>query len=516
MKIHVKLMLILLTVLILAIGLAQAWQVQKTTKLTQNLTDHYMALWGNKEKQNALNILRSAKEFSADSLERGEMRKFKLVLERHRNVDGVQELSLFGRQDKIVYSSEPSALERTLPVDIKKKLTAIQDDFLFIKGDENYAFYQPLPVTRDCIRCHDSWHQDEISGVLMLRYSTKELLQAKNDSLAMLGRIKKSIFNLSLVLLLLVIGLVSSTLHFVVKRIIITPLGKGVAFAQRIAEGDLTTNLDIENRDEIGHLCQAMDNMNKTMNQVIGKGVHASHEIAAAVEEEAATIQDISTSLEQMTELTQKNSSSAQNAQTFSQEITEVSNRAASSMQAVNTSMEEISGTSEAMTNIISTIEEIAFQTNLLALNAAVEAARAGDAGKGFAIVAEEVRNLAQRSGKAAKENAILVDSTRQRISSTTDLVKTADQVFVEMQENLVKVSSLVEEISVSSQEQAHGIDSVNSSIHQLSSGISTTATNAKEMADSLAMFKTKDEEDRPSRMGPRMDHLLPMSSRKA
>jgi len=145
--------------------------------------------------------------------------------------------------------------------------------------------------------------------------------------------------------------------------------------------------------------------------------------------------------------------------------------------------MEELKAASDDISKIIKTIDEIAFQTNILALNAAVEAARAGEAGMGFAVVAEEVRNLAQRSAQAAKETAGKIEST---IAKTTQGVELNSKVAITLSEIVAKsrqLNELVTEVAGASREQSQGITQVTGAVAQMDKVVQNNAASAEESA---------------------------------
>jgi methyl-accepting chemotaxis protein len=166
-----------------------------------------------------------------------------------------------------------------------------------------------------------------------------------------------------------------------------------------------------------------------------------------------------------------------------------------SSMTELTISMQEISKASDETQKVVKTIDEIAFQTNLLALNAAVEAARAGEAGAGFAVVAEEVRNLALRSADAAKNTAVQIEGTVKKIKSGSELVARTNDAFGKVAESSSKVGELVAEISAASNEQAQGIEQVNTAIVEMDKVVQTNSVNAEESASASEELSAQAEE---------------------
>ena len=233
-------------------------------------------------------------------------------------------------------------------------------------------------------------------------------------------------------------------------------------------------------------LTNVSDQMSNSADQVVsasGQVSSASQSLAEGTSEQAASIEETSSSLEEMSSMTKQNAHNAGQADTLMKEADSVVAKANETMSELTTSMEDISKASEETSKIIKTIDEIAFQTNLLALNAAVEAARAGEAGAGFAVVADEVRNLAMRAADAAKNTASMIESTIKKVKDGSDLVTRTNQAFCNVSESTSKVGELVAEITAASNEQALGIDQVNTAVAEMDKVVQQNAANAEESA---------------------------------
>jgi methyl-accepting chemotaxis protein len=299
---------------------------------------------------------------------------------------------------------------------------------------------------------------------------------------------------ISAALISLVLGVI---LSIVIARGFAVPLGQAVSVLERVADGDLTVTLDVFTKDEVGQMAQALnravEKLNSTLQEVAESAANAStssQELAAAAEsiasgaqEQAASLEETSASLEEITAAVRQ---SADNANQASQLASSSKDSALQGQEVVShaiTAMAEINSASAKISDIISTIDEIAFQTNLLAVNAAVEAARAGDEGRGFAVVASEVRSLAQRSAVAAKEIKVLIQDSLRKVDAGSGLVNRSGETLQGIVGSVKRVTDIVGEIAAASGEQSTGIEQVNTAMTQMDQVTQSNSAQTEELS---------------------------------
>ncbi|MBN1512427.1 MAG: methyl-accepting chemotaxis protein, partial [Phycisphaerae bacterium] len=194
----------------------------------------------------------------------------------------------------------------------------------------------------------------------------------------------------------------------------------------------------------------------------------SSQQLAAGASEQASSLEETSSALEEMAAMTRTNAENARQANGLSDQAAKAAKDGDQTMATLNQVMQGINESSDKVSKIIKVIEEISFQTNLLALNAAVEAARAGEHGKGFAVVADEVRNLAQRAADAARETTSLIEESVNRSREGTQVADDVTKALGGIVADVTKVSELISNITQASQEQAQGVDQVNTAVSQM------------------------------------------------
>lgn len=209
----------------------------------------------------------------------------------------------------------------------------------------------------------------------------------------------------------------------------------------------------------------------------------ASQTLAEGASDQAASLEETSSSLEEMASRIKGNAESSQKANDLAKQARTSAERGVQGMQEMSVAMAAIQASSDDIAKIIKTIDEIAFQTNILALNAAVEAARAGESGMGFAVVAEEVRGLAQRSARAAKETSAKIEAALQRTSQGTALSGKVAEALQAIVVDARQVDELAAEVAAASLEQSQGIAQINLAVSQIDKVTQSNAASAEESA---------------------------------
>ncbi|WP_246026410.1 methyl-accepting chemotaxis protein [Oleiharenicola lentus] len=324
------------------------------------------------------------------------------------------------------------------------------------------VFARPIKLSQDCLACHgdpansptkdgkdilgftmENWKTGEVHGAFVLTTSLDRV-----DAIARASMLRTVGWVLPLAV---VVGLTFTLFN---RRVIVKPL-----------------------RDSISHIERASTETSAASRQINA----ASHQLASGASEQAASLEETSASLEELASMTKRNADHAREARTTAGQARVTADTGSTRMHQMETAMHSIEAANQEITKILKTIDEIAFQTNILALNAAVEAARAGEHGAGFAVVAEEVRALAQRSASAAKETATKIEDCVQKSQHGVQISTEAAHSFEEILGHVRTLERLVGEIATASEEQSQGVAQINTAVAQMDKVTQLNASSAEE-----------------------------------
>lgn len=303
--------------------------------------------------------------------------------------------------------------------------------------------------------------------------------------------------------------LFSILVSVLITRSITKPLKRGIELAETIARGDFTLRADITQKDELGDLIASLNNSASGLEKMIGSVISSSKNLIDAVEEiaqgnqnlsqrtaeQASSLEEIASTIEETMSAASQNSENANKAQNVSETSFRLASDGGTLVNDAVTSINEINNASKRIEEIINVINEISFQTNLLALNASVEAARAGEQGRGFAVVAGEVRNLAQRSGNAAKEIGNLIQNSVEIIEIGTEKANKSGSALKEIIQHVNEVNNVIQEIAAASSEQRQGITQINSAVTELDSMTQHNASLVEETASASEEISNQSQE---------------------
>jgi aerotaxis receptor len=237
----------------------------------------------------------------------------------------------------------------------------------------------------------------------------------------------------------------------------------------------------------VGDVRSQIDHFSQTSSEI----AEGATNLSDRTESQASSLEETAASLGELSDAVREAASTVERIDQQSKQSNAAASASAQAVQRVDNAMQAIAQSSQRMTDIISTIEGIAFQTNLLALNAAVEAARAGEQGRGFAVVATEVRALAGRSASAAREIRALIAQSGQQITEGTQQMHSAGETVHHVARSVQEVGTLIAQFDHATHTQAQGIAQINEAVRHVDDMTQQNAALAEQSAAAAAGLKS-------------------------
>ncbi len=359
---------------------------------------------------------------------------------------------------------------------------------------ESILLGEGLKVARDL--------QDKLQAMLAANEKAARETSEKNTALAN----RATVIMIATILIAMAVAIL---LGFSISLSIKRPVEKAMQFSRMISQGDFTGRIDLDQKDELGQLGASLNKAADSLEDLVANLVTASQNLAQAVEqissgnqnlsqrtsEQASSLEEVASTIEEATANIKQNAENAIEANKLAGNSTKLAEDGGRITDEAVASINEINLASKKIGEITAVINEISFQTNLLALNAAVEAARAGEQGRGFAVVASEIRNLAQRSGNAAKEIADMIKDTVEKVANGTLLVNNSGESLKEIIKGVRDLNRFITEIAAASDEQMRGMDQINVAISEMDTMTQQNAALVEETASASEEMSNQAQE---------------------
>lgn len=464
MKLHSRLLLTALAA-VAVVGVPAQWIQQRRTAgllselTTQNLAREESVQW------NWIKALHHAvNDLLMSAMAVGDMESFAKIIDDQKKVNGLEELALYDATGKLRYAMDPKRIGSFLDPQLAA-LCRTNTSGIERRTEHAFEIHLPVVMAKECLQCHQEFSEGAHGGLLTFRFSDNSLRNASQQWVAFASSIQSTSQTNSILSLGALCVLLGACLAIAIRRQVARPLNQVV---QSLIAGS--------------------ESVHSTSRVITSE----STSLAAQASTQAASLDNAHLTLNRITSLTQRNAESTLSAKNAAGEARTCADVGNSKISQLLDAMQAIRQSSEDITKILKEIHEIAFQTNILALNAAVEAARAGDAGAGFAVVAEEVRSLAQRCASAARETEEKIQQSVAKSRQGLDFSQLVAQNFQDIQTKIARLDQIVADIASASEDQRTGMAEVQAVVTQLDQVAQENAEGAQKSAEAAVNLSTQ------------------------
>jgi methyl-accepting chemotaxis protein len=549
MGIQKRVAITLILALLAIFGLSGVFTTWHSASQLQTIEQGAGAALKNGAISQAKSVFSSLQLGTRGAMVAGDMDQFGALVKDLGQMPHVEQLGLTDAKGKIVATSQEAAMGKPLDGAGFNAASASTSDTSEVLQEEGIVLVtHAVHFEPKCFDCHAGAKNGDLAGVFYVRYKLDELASSLKTMEELRSASTRSSIIAGILIGLVGLGVAGYLVFFLLGKLVKVPLVRLNHMIGELRSGHVDGRVDLVQDDEMGEMAATMNSfadnlrdevveplgrlasgdltfsvepvdekdalrgalkrlgidLNRIMGDIRDSGdqiaansgqvASASQSLAQGASEAAASLQNITFSVAKMDERARSSATDAIAANKLAHQARSSAEKGNQQMVTMVQAMAEINTSSTNISRIIRTIDEIAFQTNLLALNAAVEAARAGEHGKGFAVVAEEVRNLAARSAKAAKETEELIEGSKQKAANGATIADGASDALAAIVADISKVSDLIAGISDASEEQARGIADVNNGLRQIDQVNQSNAAAAEQSAAAASELSTQSQ----------------------